>query len=48
MAASVVPKVSITLLEVIAIVEKGGGKAMKADIEMNGAKSGCDQTRPKE
>ena len=38
--ASVVPKVSITLLEAIAIAEKGGGKAMEADIDMNGAKPG--------
>lgn len=40
MRASVVPKVSITLLEAIAIAEMGGGKAMEADIEMNGAKPG--------
>ena len=40
MRASVVPKVSITLLEAIAIAEKGGGKAMEADIEMNGDRPG--------
>jgi hypothetical protein len=40
MRASVVPKVSITLLQAIVIAEKGGGKAMEADIEMNGAKPG--------
>jgi len=38
--AGIVPKVSITLLEAIAVAEKGGGKAMEADIAMNDAKPG--------
>lgn len=40
MRASVVPKVSITLSEAIAVAEKSGGKAMEADIEMNGDRPG--------
>lgn len=38
--AAIVPKVSITLLEAIAMAEKDGGKAMEADIAMNDAKPG--------
>ena len=38
--ARVVPKVTITLSEAIAIAEKGGGKAMEASIDMNGDRPG--------